>query len=107
MLTAYANSPLAQFRCYCCPISSLEAPASHSWSQPMFSKNVFGQCSQIPLVYPGGVEAVGWDFTVEEDKGRRVMEGLREVFKEGVMQVMGRKEILSPDLLTVFPGGRS
>ena len=70
----------------------------------MLFKKVF---DQIPLVYPGGVEAVGWDFTVEEDKGRRVMEGLREVFKEGVMQVRGRKEILSPDLLTVFPGGRS
>ena len=104
MLTAYANSPLAQFRCYCCLISSLEAPASDSRSQPVLSKKVF---DQIPLVYPGGVEAVGWDFTVEEDKGRRVMEGLREVFKEGVMQVMGIKEILSPDLLTVFPGGRS
>ena len=33
------------------------------------------------------VEAVGWDHTVEEEKGRRVMESLREVFADGAMQV--------------------
>ena len=35
----------------------------------------------------GMVEAVGWDHTVEQDKGRRVMEALREVFAEGMMKV--------------------
>ena len=35
----------------------------------------------------GMVEAVGWDYAVEEEKGRRVMESLREVFADGVMQV--------------------
>ena len=35
----------------------------------------------------GMVEAVGWDHAVEEEKGRRVMESLREVFADGVMQV--------------------
>jgi len=34
----------------------------------------------------GMVEAVGWDHTVEQDKGRRVMEALREVFADGVMK---------------------
>ena len=33
------------------------------------------------------VEAVGWDHSVEEEKGRRVMESLREVFADGAMQV--------------------
>ena len=33
------------------------------------------------------VEAVGWNHTVEEEKGRRVMESLREVFADGAMQV--------------------
>ena len=33
------------------------------------------------------VEAVGWDYAVEEEKGRRVMESLREVFADGAMQV--------------------
>ena len=35
----------------------------------------------------GMVEAVGWDHTVEEEKGRRVMESLREVFADGAIQV--------------------
>ena len=35
----------------------------------------------------GMVEAVGWDHAVEEEKGRRVMESLREVFADGAMQV--------------------
>ena len=35
----------------------------------------------------GMVEAVGWDHTVEQDKGRRGMEALREVFAEGMMKV--------------------
>jgi len=34
----------------------------------------------------GMVEAVGWDHTVEEEKGRRVMESLREVFADGAIQ---------------------
>ena len=35
----------------------------------------------------GRVEAVGWDYTVEEEKGREVMEQMREVFVPGTMQV--------------------
>jgi D-amino-acid dehydrogenase len=37
----------------------------------------------------GMVEAVGWDHAIEEDKGRRVLDSVRELFRPGTLEVGG------------------
>ena len=55
---------------------------------PRYRQGLASPLSGERVRIAGMVEAVGWDHTVEEEKGRRVMESLREVFADGAMQVI-------------------